>query len=272
MDFINISNLEIFAHHGVFEEENTLGQKFLISCKLFLNTKEAGKTDELSKSIDYGSVCHSIKHLMENTTHKLIETVAEEIANHLLLNFQIIESVEVEVKKPWAPILLPIDTVSVTIYRGWHTAYLSIGSNIGDKEGYLDLAIDKLNEDKYTKVTKASEYIVTEPYGNIEQEDFLNGCLEIHTLRTPMELLELVGSIETEAKRERIIHWGPRTLDIDILTYDIEIISEEKLIIPHIEMCKREFVLKPLETIAPYYRHPIYNKTIRELLEDLQGE
>ena len=219
MDTITISNLEIFAHHGIFEEENTLGQKFLISAKLHLNTRKAGMSDDLNQSIDYGSVCHSIKKLMEQNTFKLIEAVCETIANFLLLEYEQIEEVEVEVKKPWAPILLPIDTVSVTITRRWHIAYLSIGSNVGDKEGYLDSAIDRLNEDKYTKVMKASTYIETEPYGDVEQENFLNGALEIHTLRSPVELLELVNNIEKEAKRERIIHWGPRTLDIYMWYY-----------------------------------------------------
>lgn len=272
MDTITISNLEIFAHHGVFEEENTLGQKFLISAKLHLNTRKAGMSDDLNQSIDYGSVCHSIKKLMEQNTFKLIEAVCETIANFLLLEYEQIEEVEVEVKKPWAPILLPIDTVSVTITRRWHIAYLSIGSNVGDKEGYLDSAIDRLNEDEYTKVMKASAYIETEPYGDVEQENFLNGALEIHTLRSPEELLELIHDIEKEAKRERIIHWGPRTLDIDIVFYDNEIIATEDLIVPHIDMENRNFVLEPMHSIAPYARHPIYKKTISQLYNELNNK
>ena len=91
----------------------------------------------------------------------------------------------------------------------------------------------------------------------VEQEDFLNGCLELETLLTPQELLEELHRIEQEAGRERKIHWGPRTLDLDILFYDKELIETEDLIIPHVDLENRYFVLKPLAEIAPNFRHPM---------------
>ena len=100
-------------------------------------------------------------------------------------------------------------------------------------------------------------------------DDFLNACLSLDTLLSPSELLEKLHEIEQAAHRERLIHWGPRTLDLDILLYDDEILETEDLIIPHVEMHKREFVLKPLSEIAPYKRHPVYQKTVAELLEAL---
>ena len=132
--------------------------------------------------------------------------------------------------------------------------------------------MDQLGKDDYIKVNKVSSYITTKPYGNVEQDDFLNGCLEIETLYTPRELLSVINDIEQGAGRKRLIHWGPRTLDIDILLYDREIIMEEKLIIPHIEMSKREFVLKPLCEIAPFAYHPGFNKTVMELYDILKGD
>lgn len=93
---------------------------------------------------------------------------------------------------------------------------------------------------------QVSELLVTKPYGGVEQEDFLNGCLELETLLTPQELLEELHRIEQEAGRERKIHWGPRTLDLDILFYDKELIETEDLIIPHVDLENRYFVLKPL--------------------------
>ena len=102
-----------------------------------------------------------------------------------------------------------------------------------------------------------------------DQDEFLNGALKLRTLLTPHELLERLHEIEREAKRERVIRWGPRTLDLDILLYDSEILDDEELHIPHIEMHKRDFVLKPLAQIAPYARHPVYNRTVQELLEAL---
>ena len=86
----------------------------------------------------------------------------------------------------------------------------------------------------------------------------------------PQELLERLHEIEQEAHRERLIHWGPRTLDLDILLYDDLVLDTPDLIIPHVEMHKRAFVLEPLHEIAPYKRHPVYGKTVREMLEDLR--
>lgn len=272
MDQIIIKDLESFGYHGVFEEESFLGQKFLISAVLYADIRRAGKTDDLQESIDYGEVCQVIKKLVETERFLLIERLAEEIAERLLLTFPKLREVEITVKKPWAPVLVSMDTVAVTIKRGWHRGYLSIGSNMGDKEGYLDFAIDRLNALPDTKVTAVSDYIVTKPYGDVEQDDFLNGALEVETLKTPEELLEAAHQIEQEAHRERVIRWGPRTLDIDILFYDDAVIMTKELTVPHVEIPKREFVLEPLAAIAPYYVHPVLHKSVTTMLEELRVE
>lgn len=272
MDVISISGLEVFAHHGVFREENVLGQKFVVDVSMKVSTRKAGMTDDIKESVDYGSVCNEICSIMKGRNYKLIETVAEEIATDILLKYDTVKSVDVKVSKPWAPVMVHVDTVSVQISRSRHTAYLSLGSNMGDRESYLDMAIDGLNKDEYTKVTRVSDFIETEPYGYTDQDKFLNGCLEIETLRTPKELLSLAGSIEQDAKRERIIHWGPRTLDIDILMYDDLIFDSDELHIPHVEMHKREFVLKPLSSIAGCKRHPLLKKTVNELLKEVENQ
>ncbi len=270
MDKIIINDLETFGYHGVFEEEAFLGQKFIITAVLYLSTRKAGKTDDLQESLDYGVACQLIKKIVKTERYQLIERLAEEIAEQLLLTFSLLQSVEITVKKPWAPVLMSMDTVAVNIKRGWHKAYLSIGSNMGDKEGHLDFAIDQLNALPDTKVTAVSDFIVTKPYGDVEQDDFLNGALEIETLKTPEELLEKALSIEKETGRERLIHWGPRTLDIDILFYDDEIIMTDHLKIPHVEIPKRQFVLEPLSNIAPYHIHPVYHKSVVQMLDELQ--
>ena len=271
MDQIYIENLELFGYHGVLEQEQELGQKFVVSATLFLDTRKAGKTDSLKESLDYSEVCQKIKEIVERQRFLLIERVAEIIAEKLLLTFDLLKEVEITVKKPWAPVMVHLDTVSVTIRRKWHKAYLSIGSNIGDREGYLDQAVDYLNNEEDTRVTTVSDYIETEPWGDVEQDDFLNGALEIETLKTPRELLETAMAIEKEAHRERLVHWGPRTLDVDILFYDDEIIMEEDLKIPHVEIPKREFVLEPMAAIAPYHMHPVFHKSVSEMLEELRS-
>lgn len=269
MDEIRISNLEVFCHHGVYAEENTLGQKFLVSANLYTDTRKAGQTDLLEYSINYGDVCHEIKHIMEERNYKLLETVAETIAERLLKAYVSLEKIRVEIKKPWAPIMLPIDTVAVVIERSWHMVYLSIGSNMGDRKANLDYAVQSLQRDDKFKDIIVSSYLETEPYGYIEQDKFINACIMCRTLLTPEMLLERIHGIEQERNRTREIHWGPRTLDIDILFYDKEIVETRDLCIPHPEIPLRKFVLQPLSELAPYYHHPITGNTVMQMLNDI---
>lgn len=270
-DKIKIENLEVFANHGVFPEENRLGQKFLVSAVLYTDTRKAGLSDDLTASIHYGEVSQFIHTYMKEHTYQLIERAAESLAEELLLHTEHLERVRIEVKKPWAPVGLPLESVSVEIERGWHTAYIAMGSNMGEKQGYLETAVEELNRLPLAQVEKVSEFYVTPPYGVADQDDFLNGCLELRTLLTPRELLDAIHEIEKQAGRERLVHWGPRTLDLDIIFYDDLVLEEEDFCIPHVEMHKREFVLQPLHDIAPYKRHPVYGKTVREMLEDVRN-
>ena len=269
MDVIHIKRLEIFANHGVIPEENTLGQKFIISADLYKDLRAAGKTDNLKETIHYGRAAVLIKQISEKSVFQLIEKLAEEIADALLKNFPL-EKVRVIIEKPWAPVRLPLDTVAVEIERSWHTAYLAIGSNIGDREQFLKNAVKKLDNCSDSYVTKVSGFIETEPYGNVQQDKFLNGCLELRTLLSPSELLKRANVIEQEEGRVRTLHWGPRTLDIDILLYDDETVYTDDLKIPHIDMHNRMFVLGPLCEIAPYVIHPVLGKSIMRLKEKLE--
>ena len=132
---------------------------------------------------------------------------------------------------------------------------------MGDKKAHLDMGVEGLKKTPGCQVEAVSDYLATEPYGVTDQDEFLNGVMRVRTLLMPRELLDRLHEIEKEAKRERIVHWGPRTLDLDILLYDDLVLDDEQLHIPHIEMHKREFVLKPLCQIAPYVRHPVYRRT-----------
>ena len=267
LDEIKIEELEVFANHGVFPEENVLGQKFLVSAVLYTDTRKAGQTDDLTASIHYGEVCAFIDRYLREHTFKLLERAAECLAEELLLNTNHLRKVRLEIKKPWAPVGLPLKTVSVSVEREWHDAVIALGSNMGDRQGYLDGAVEKLDAVKGCRVRKVSGFLETPPYGVTDQADFLNGCLELETLLYPHELLDELHRIEKEAGRERILRWGPRTLDLDIIFYDDLILQDSDLCIPHVEMHKREFVLKPLSEIAPYRRHPVTGKTVQEMLE-----
>ena len=271
-DEIQIRDLEVFANHGVFPEETRLGQKFLLSLTMYTDTRKAGTGDCLEDSIDYGAVSHFMTDYMKQHTWKLIEAAAEHLAEELLLRYPLLKGVTLELKKPWAPVGLPLDTVAVKITRFWHRAYLGLGSNLGDKETYLNQAVKSVDETRGCQVEKVSSYLVTEPYGGVEQDDFLNACLCLKTYLSPEELLKRLHEIEQDAHRERIIRWGPRTLDLDILLYDDLILETEELILPHMDMENREFVLKPLSEIAPNLRHPILHKTMRQLADQLAAK
>lgn len=269
MDKIKINNLEVYCNHGVFPEENVLGQKFLVSAVLYTDTRVAGLRDDLTNSIHYGEVCHFIDKFMRNHTFKLIETVAESLATALLTETKKLQKIELEIKKPWAPIGLPIENVTVSIEREWHTAFISLGSNIGNKAEYLIQSIKELGATNDCLIIQVSDFLTTKPYGMTEQEDFLNGCLELRTLLSPCELLEKLNIIEHNANRERLIHWGPRTLDLDIIFYDDIVYDSKNLTIPHVDMQNRKFVLEPLSQIAGYKRHPIFNTTVTQMLKEL---
>ena len=271
MDEIRIKGLEVYAYHGVYPEENEKGQPFYVNAVLFTDTREAGRKDDLELSTNYGEVCHFINDWMKNHTCKLIEAVAERLAEEILLAFPLIRELELEICKPKAPIGLPFENVSVCIRRGWHKVYLAVGSNMGDKEAYIRQGIQSLREHPLIQRVKESSLIQTKPYGGVEQDDFLNGALELETLLSPEELLEVLHRIEAEADRKRLVHWGPRTLDLDIVFYDRLVYESNHLVIPHGDMQNRSFVLQPLMELAPNYRHPILGKTVSELLRALDS-
>lgn len=270
LDKIHIRNLEVFGRHGLFPEENRLGQKFVINAVLYVSTRDAGLNDDLTKSIHYGEVSHFMTNYMTEHTFGLIEAVAEQMARAVLLQFPSLQRITLEISKPWAPIGLPLQAVSVEITRGWHRVYLAAGSNLGDREAYIRQGIRMLDDREDCVIEQVSELNETKPYGVEDQPDFLNGMIKMQTLLFPRELLEVLHQAEQEAGRERKMHWGPRTLDLDIIFYDDCIIDEEMLKIPHPDMANREFVLKPLAELAPYLRHPLTGKTVWQMLEELR--
>ncbi len=272
MDIIRIDNLEVYAYHGVYDEEKEKGQYFYVNAELYTNTRKAGMNDDLDASTNYGTVCDFIHDFMTKHTYDLIETVAEQLAQALLLEFKLVKSVLLEIRKPHAPIEKDFESVSVEIERGWHEAFVAFGSNLGDKEKFIDEAIEALSNLPQINIVAISDKIVTEPYGNVEQDVFLNGVMKIETLLPADELLQILQKVEEHAGRERKIHWGPRTLDLDIIFYDDDIISEDDLIVPHPDMKNRDFVLKPLMQIAPYKLHPVYRKTISDMYAELMAK
>lgn len=269
-DEIRIEELEIYAHHGVYPEETRDGQIFYVNGVLYLDVQAGGAADDLEKTINYGTVCRFINDWMHENTCLLLEAAAERLTDALLLEFRTAAGAELEIRKPHAPIRLPFGCVSVKVRRRWHRAYLGVGSNMGNREAYVEGAVKALKEHPLIEVKKISSIMETPAYGGVEQGDFLNGVLEIETLLGPRELLEALEEIENRAGRKRTVRWGPRTLDLDILFYDRLCMETEDLVIPHPDLENREFVLAPLKEIAPWLRHPVSKKTVWELLDKLR--
>ncbi|MDD4839277.1 MAG: 2-amino-4-hydroxy-6-hydroxymethyldihydropteridine diphosphokinase [Clostridia bacterium] len=269
MDYIFIEDLKVVACHGVKDFEKVNPQPFWFCAKLFLDMNSAAKNDDLTQTVNYSTVCKTLTAFCVNNCFDLIETLADKSARLLLNSFPLLCRVELTVKKPEAPVKLPFDCISVTVERGWHTAYLALGGNLGDKKTLIDFAVSKLNEDENSNVVTLSDYIETEPYGGVATEQFLNCALELRTMLSPYELLELTNAIEKEAGRERKEKWGNRTLDIDILLYDDLILNTKELTIPHPEMKKRKFVLEPLNQIAPHLVDPIEHKKFIDIFSGI---
>ncbi len=146
------------------------------------------------------------------------------------------------------------------------SAYLGIGSNIGDKISYIKKSLVVLSKLPKTKITKVSSLYETEPYGRKEQPWFVNIAVEIFTELDPIELFKKCKAIELKLGRQKREKWAEREIDIDILLYNNVIISTPELQIPHPDMHNRRFVLIPLSEIAPDVVHPILKKRISELL------
>lgn len=144
--------------------------------------------------------------------------------------------------------------------------YLLLGSNEGDRQSWLQQAITQISA--LGNIVQQSHIYETAAWGIEEQPAFLNLALLLQTLRSPVELLSAIHNIEQNLGRQRTLKWGQRTLDIDILFFNDEIIDTPELKVPHPFIQERRFALAPLNEIAPTLMHPIFKKTITELLEE----
>ena len=146
-------------------------------------------------------------------------------------------------------------------------AYLSLGSNVGDRAANLNTAIDRLRA--FGEVVAVSSFYETEPVEFTAQPWFLNCAVTLNTDATPKQLLTVIVDIEQQLGRRRAQQKGPRTIDIDILLFGDQIVDDPGLTIPHPTLHERRFVLEPLVEIAPGARHPVFKQTIRELRDAL---
>ena len=148
---------------------------------------------------------------------------------------------------------------------------LSLGSNVGDRLNYLTLSKTAI-QNYLGSILLSSNIYETEPWGIDNQDSYLNQVVAVQTNQTPNDLLDNIHLIERELGRIRRVHYGPRTIDIDILYYGERIIDIENLKIPHSHIQKRRFILVPLSEILPQIQHPLLKKTNQELLDMVKDE
>ena len=187
MDRITIKGLRVYAYHGVYQEENEKGQEFIVNATLYMDMDRPAGTDEITDGVHYGEVCELMNSFLQEHTFHLLEKAVTGTMKEVLLHFPLLAGMELELCKPDAPIQLPFENVSVTRRMFWHTAYIALGSNMGDRAGYLDGAVKQLLQDDDFKELKKSTWIETAPYGGVVQDDFLNGVLKVQTLLSPSD-------------------------------------------------------------------------------------
>ena len=152
-------------------------------------------------------------------------------------------------------------------------ALIGLGSNLGDRRTTLEFAIAALGATPGIRVQRVSPFRETEPVGGPPgQGSYLNAAAMLETTLDPMELLQVLQAIEGQAGRVRTVHWGPRTLDLDLLLFDDRIIETTELMVPHPRLAERRFVLEPLAEIAPDALEPRTGHTVSELLDDLKHQ
>jgi 2-amino-4-hydroxy-6-hydroxymethyldihydropteridine diphosphokinase len=143
--------------------------------------------------------------------------------------------------------------------------FIGLGSNLGDRDAYLEMARRALTGSEGILLVRASSLYETEPVGYTEQGWFLNQVVEVAAVLDPWELLGPLQGIEQDLGRQRLIRWGPRVVDLDLLLYGDTVLNSPKLIVPHPRLYERSFVLAPLAEIAPDHLHPGGKTTLEHL-------
>lgn len=255
-DRIEINGLVLTTLVGALPHERESAQPIRVDLSIHTDLHDAGTTDDLDDTVDYGSVVLRVSDTVREAKDVLLERLADRVAETVLA-FVRADAVDVTMTKLRPPIPAPVDTTSVRIHRDRsaidraapveHDAVVALGSNLGDRVGYLRDAMTQLGE-----VTAASQVFETAPIGGpAGQGPFLNMVVRTKTTLDPFAFLRRCLRIEANALRQRVQHWGPRTLDVDVLFFDDVSIDSPELTVPHPRHAERRFVLAPLAEVAP---------------------
>jgi dihydroneopterin aldolase / 2-amino-4-hydroxy-6-hydroxymethyldihydropteridine diphosphokinase len=256
MDRIEIHGLRVMTVVGVLDHEREAAQPLQLDLVLHVDLADASESDDLADTANYGSVSQAVASAVRESKDLLLERVAGRVCE-ILLDFDRVEAVDVTVIKLRPPIPEDVQSSSVTLHRvrprqgaptrQTHRAIVALGSNLGDREDYLRFAVGELSP-----LVAESQVFETDPIGGPGgQGPYLNMVVAFDTTLDPFALVRRLQRIEAEAGRQRIVHWGARTLDLDLLFYDDATIKSPELTVPHPRYAERRFVLAPLMEVEP---------------------
>ena len=258
-DRIEVRGLRVFGRHGVFDAERQLGQEFVVDVTLHVDTRAGAASDDLTRTVDYGAVARDVVAVVLGEPADLVETVAARVAEACLAQ-PLVERVEVALHKPAAPIPLPFDDVVVRIDRSRaRRSVVALGANLGDRRSALQGAVYALAATAGTRALAVSPVFETPALvlpGAGPQPDYLNAVVLIETALDPAALLARAHAIEAAYLRERAERWGPRTLDVDLVTVDGVASDDPALTLPHPRAAERAFVLAPWAAVDPAAQLP----------------
>jgi len=266
-DHVYINGLRVMVLIGVLPHEREAPQPIQIDVDVEVDLSRAGKSDNLHDTVNYGAMCDAIAEIARSSSDLLLERLAQRVAE-CALGFSGVVVAHVTITKLHPPIDEELASTAVKITRDHsdltrsveapvdssetthHVAVIALGSNLGDRVAHLTFGISQLH--LLGQVQSESSVYETDPVGGPdEQGPYLNMVVSLATRLDPYALLGRLHEIEALAHRERVIRWGPRTLDLDIIFYDNITIQDDSLTIPHPRWAERRFVLAPLSDVDP---------------------
>lgn len=276
LDRIRLVGLSATGYHGVFPQERRNGQLFRADVVVHVDTRPAARSDDLADTVNYAALAEGVVAVLAGEPVDLVETLAQRIAD-VALALPGVEAVDVVVHKPQAPIQVPFDDVRLEIRRrrpsGNASAagqsapvsadvldarpaaevgvVLALGGNVGDAAATLREAIADLDDVPGLRVDAVSPFALTTAVGGPAQADYVNAVVTGRTSLSPRELLAATSSVEDAHGRVRQERWGPRTLDIDIISIEDVHSAEPVLQLPHPRAKDRAFVLVPWSRLDP---------------------
>lgn len=259
-DRITLTGLRARGFHGVFPEERRDGQDFVVDAELELDVSAAAASDDLAQTADYGALAARLHEIVTGPPFALIEKLAVRLA-YACLEDRRVQAATATVHKPAAPIPLPFGDVTVRVRRERVRAVLSLGSNLGDRLAHLQAGLDVLAE--RLAVLAVSPVYETAPVGGPEQGPYLNAVV-LATVADPESALRAAHAAEQAEHRVRGVRFGPRTLDVDVISVDGVVSDDPRLTLPHPRAHERAFVLAPWADLDPHA--PIDGRTVAERL------